>query len=344
MKNFNLNSACYLIIISIVLFYGCILKEKKPRVIITTDINNVGGDPEDKQSLVHVLWYADELEVVGIIPDYWSGKGYEASMEVLETYKKDYNDFNFKVKGYPDPSSVEEMFVQDSQSASEMIIKEANTSDEPLYILIWGQMTTFQKALFQSPEIKDKVRILTIATGVKYGPADEQVGEKCDVVNWNGRGRNEIYNDPRFKDLWWLESNWTYNGMFMGDGPKDMFKKLSNYGSMGAFIKTATKGHDWAQYFRVGDTPTVLYLIDPSNELDNPALGSWAGKFKQPFPDDRPNYWTDDNGNINWDYEDPCNSWENVVEMYAYNKSTLFDRRQKMYEQLLKKLDRLYKK
>jgi len=77
---------------------------------------------------------------------------------------------------------------------------------------------------------------------------------------------------------------------------------------MGVFIKTATKRHDWAQYFRVGDTPTVLYLVDPANNLD-----------------------------------DPCNSWDNVEDMYAYNKNTLFERRQNMYDELLKKLDQLYK-
>ncbi len=112
---------------------------------------------------------------------------------------------------------------------------------------------------------------------------------------------------------------------------------------MGAFIKTATKGHDWAQYFRVGDTPTVLYLVDPANNFDDPSQGSWAGKFKKPFPEQRPFYWTDDNGDIIWDYDDPCNSWENVEDMYAYNKNTLFERRQNVYDELLKKLDQLYK-
>ena len=218
-------------IIVIIILFHCSPDGKKPRVIITTDINNAGDDPDDKQSLVHVLWYADELDIVGIILDYW-----------------------------------------------------------------------------------------------------------------NGRGRNEVYNDPRFNNLWWLESNWTYNGMFMGEGPRIMFEKLSTYGSMGAFIKTATKGHDWAQYFRVGDTTTVLYLIDPANNLEDPSLGSWAGKFKKPFPEKRPNYWTDDNGDIFWDYSDPCNSWENVEEMYAFNKNTLFQQRQDMYDELIKKLNKLYKK
>jgi len=81
-----------------------------------------------------------------------------------------------------------------------------------------------------------------------------------------------------------------------------------------------------------------------SDDLDNPANGSWAGLFKKPFPEKRPNYFTDDNGGMEWDYADPCNTWGNVVEMYDYNKSTLVVRRGDMYEQLLKKLDYLYRK
>ena len=205
-------------------------------------------------------------------------------------------------------------------------------------------MKTFKNALLQYPEIANKVRVLTIGTGRKYGPKDEVPGEDCNVVNWNGTGRNYIYEDSRFKNMWWLESNWTYNGMFGGEGPRIMFEKLSTYGALGAHIKIATKRHEWAQYFRVGDTPTVLYLIDSTHNVNDPTTSSWAGLFKKPFPQERPNYFTDDNGSIEWDYAEPCNTWENLREMYSYNKSTLEQRRTEMYEALIEKLEYLYEK
>ena len=142
--------------------------------------------------------------------------------------------------------------------------------------------------------------------------------------------------------MWWVESNWTYNGMFQGNGPKEMFDKLQEYGAMGSQIKEVTQGHDWAQYFRVGDTPSVTYLLDDGHDPGDPESSSWAGKFKKPFPENRPNYFTDDNGNIDWDYENPCNTWSNLVEMYEYNKGTLVAERQDMYTSLIKKLDGLY--
>ena len=111
--------------------------------------------------------------------------------------------------------------------------------------------------------------------------------------------------------MWWIESNWTYNGMFEGNGPKVMFEKLSVFGKMGLHIKEVTQNHDWAHYFRVGDTPTVLYLIDPAHDIENPEITSWAGQFKKSFPDTRPHYYTDDNGTIEWNYENPCLTREN---------------------------------
>jgi hypothetical protein len=130
--------------------------------------------------------------------------------------------------------------------------------------------------------------------------------------------------------------------MFEGEGPREMFAKLSAYGAMGRHIKEVTKGHDWAQYFRVGDTPTVTYLIDHTHNIENPEKSSWAGLFKKPFPEARPNYFTDDNGPVEWDYEDPCNTWGNLQKMYQYNKSTLVDEREAMYKELIDKLNLLY--
>ena len=142
--------------------------------------------------------------------------------------------------------------------------------------------------------------------------------------------------------MWWLESNWTYNGMFMGNEPAEMFEKLSAFGRLGAQIKTVTQGHDWAQYFRVGDTPTVLYLIDQDHNPDDPETSSWAGTFKGPFPKAKPSYFTDDNGPVEWDYADPCSTWSNVKAMYDYNKRTLLHQRPLMYTSLLQKLQKLY--
>ncbi|CAN5583063.1 hypothetical protein BH23BAC1_BH23BAC1_38450 [soil metagenome] len=315
----------------------------RPKVFIFTDINIDKGDPDDRQSLVHLLWYADELEILGIVPDRWNAQGMEASLMAIDAYSEDYEKYNFAKSGYLKAEKLRDLLAQNASDAIERLRMAAlESQNDPLYVLVWGNMVNFGKALKQYPEISKKIRLITIGTGLKYGPEDEVAGEDCNVPNWNGPGRDKIYEDPSFKDMWWLEINWTYNGMFSGEGPKKMFEKLSQFGEMGKQMKHVTQNQPWARYFRVGDTPSVLYLLDPTHDPDDPTQSSWAGKFKKPFPQERPHYFTDDNGNIEWDYADPCQTWGNMKAMYAYNKSTLENERPAMYTALLEKLEKVY--
>ena len=177
---------------------------------------------------------------------------------------------------------------------------------------------------------------------IAYLPESWDKSDPCKQMNWNAFGRNDIYHNPRFDNIWWIEMNWTYNGMFAGKEPAELFTKLSNYGAMGKHIKDVVKNHDWAQYFRVGDTPSVLYMIDPNHNLDNPTKSSWAGKFARPFPAERPNYFTDFSGEVEWDYGNPCNTWENHMEVMKNAAATLLKNRESMYKSLIQKLDKIY--
>lgn len=336
-----------LLFLLFILFLACgkpEAQQQKPQVFIFTDINIDQGDPDDRQSLVHLLWYADKLDIKGIVPDRWNARGLEASRMAVDAYANDYQEYDWMEEGYPKPENIRNLLATDEADAINHFEKAASAAnpENPLYVLVWGNMKLFSNALQQNPELADNIRVISIGTGLKYGPKDEVAGDDCTVPNWNGPGRNEIYQDDRFKDLWWLEINWTYNGMFSGSGPKEMFEKLSTYGALGEHMKFVTKNQEWAQYFRVGDTPSVLYVIDSGHDLDDPTTSSWAGKFKKPFPEERPNYFTDDSGPVEWNYKDPCATWDNLQAMYEYNKSTLEAERPEMYEALLTKLNSIY--
>jgi hypothetical protein len=65
-------------------------------------------------------------------------------------------------------------------------------------------------------------------------------------------------------------------------------------------------------------------------------------KYVKPFPEEKPNYYTDDAGDIKWNYKDPCQTWENAKAMYEYNKSVLANQRSEIYQSLYRKLSQLY--
>lgn len=343
-----MNKLSVIITFLFILFFSSSI-ESKPRVFVFTDINIDAGDPDDRQSLVHLLWYANELKIEGIVPDRWSAEGLKACNLAVDAYEKDFRNYQFKRKGYPNPEEIRQLLAVDLEDAFGKFHSAASEKTSPLYVLVWGNMINFVKALRMHPEVSENIRLITIGTHLmmeahrQHLPESWEKTEKpCEQFNWNGHGRNEIFNDPQFKKMWWLEINWTFEGMFSGEEPKEMFHKLSKFGALGAHIKEVVKNQEWAHYFRVGDTPSVLYVIDPNHDLNDPAQSSWAGKFTNPFPVERPNYFTDFNGPVEWDYKNPCNTWENHVEMNKYAKSTLEAERPEMYNALIKKLSTIY--
>jgi hypothetical protein len=322
-----------------------------PRVFVFTDINIDAGDPDDRQSLIHLLWYANELRIEGIVPDRWDAQGLEACQQVAAAYSQDFSRYPFESKGFPKPEDVDKLFATDREDAIKRFQQAASVENDPLYVLVWGNMSLFGDALRSKPEVWKNIRLITIGTDLmmeehrQYIPESwEKTDMPCEQYNWNGHGRNQIFNDERFVNMWWLEINWTYEGMFTGNEPSEIFEELLKYGAMGEHMEEVVRNQSWARYFRVGDTPSVLYLIDPENNLEDPEKGSWAGQFTRPFPDARPNYFADYHGPVEWDYANPCRTWENHTEFNRFAKGTLEEKRPAMYQSMRAKLDKLYGK
>ncbi|MEM9141846.1 MAG: nucleoside hydrolase-like domain-containing protein [Bacteroidota bacterium] len=334
-----------------VLVWGCVgqvVQENAPRVFIFTDVNIDQGDPDDRQSLVHLMWYANEVEITGIVPDRWDAGGYTAVEMVLDAYARDYEQFGLGDSKYPKVKRVKDKVAKDTLDAIRLFKEAASITTDPLYVLVWGNMEVFSRALMENPAMAPNIRLITIGTGlmleedIPFMPEHWPKSAPCEQLNWNGFGREKVYNTPNFKDLWWVEMNWTYAGMFTGEEPGQMFHTLAKYGKLGKHIKEVVRNHEWAQYFRVGDTPSLLYVLDPGHSLDNPTESSWAGKYIKPFPDTMANYYTDIRGPHSWDYGNPCATWENHTKVAQYAKGSLEAGRPAMYEALLRKLDEVY--
>ena len=67
---------------------GGALAGQRPRVIVSTDMG--GCDPDDFQSMVHLLLYADVLDIEGLVASL-PGKGRpEDILEAIAAYEEDY--------------------------------------------------------------------------------------------------------------------------------------------------------------------------------------------------------------------------------------------------------------
>jgi hypothetical protein len=130
-----------MLIIAILMAWSltCAAQTTKHRVFVFTDINIGGGDPDDRQSLVHLFWYANELEILGIVPDRWNKQGMEACQLGIAAYRKDYKKYKFASFGFPDATKLESLLAKNTTDAIERLwIAALATNHQPLYVLVWA--------------------------------------------------------------------------------------------------------------------------------------------------------------------------------------------------------------
>jgi len=145
------------LLINVLIHYQLVAQETKPRVIVSTDIG--GGDPDDFQSMVHYLVYADKFDTEGLISSPPLGGRLSHIYEALTAYESDYPKLK-KYGKFPSLQSLEKVSKQgaveiqaDTQpdSLSEgaaWIITQAQKKDpRPLYILVWGSITDVAQAV-----------------------------------------------------------------------------------------------------------------------------------------------------------------------------------------------------
>lgn len=255
-----------------------------PRIIVSTDVG--GDDPDDFQSLVHLLVYADKFQIEGLISSPPS-KGRKADiLEAIEAYDKDFESLKKHSKEYPEPKilrnrtkqgAIEPQTDKTPQEVSEgahyIIEKAKKDSTSPLWILVWGSITDVAQAVHHAPEIKNRIRVYSIGS-------------------WNTRqdpkARDYLFNEH--SDLWWIENDHTFRGIYKGGYQEGNYgnisfvsKFLKDHGALGKLFYEKKKD------IKMGDTPSVLYLL--SGNANDPTDSSWGGSFVNDSHGN--NYWVD---------------------------------------------------
>lgn len=261
-----------------------VAKGNRPRVIVSTDIG--GSDPDDFQSLVHLLLYTDVIEVEGLISSPPNAGRAKDILEVIDAYASDYEQLKSHSTQYPAPLVLRNITKQGAVDkapqvgwgeptvGSRWIVHRAQAVDErPLWILVWGSITDVAQAVHDEPSIKNKVRVYSIGS-------------------WNTRhdsaARDYLFNNH--SDLWWIENDSTFRGMYMG-GRQD-----GEWGNR-SFVQQNVKGHgSLGELFfnkkpdiKMGDTPSLLYLL--RGNAEDPTAPHWGGAFAK--TDHGEHFWTD---------------------------------------------------
>ena len=246
---------------------------ERPRVIVSTDIG--GTDPDDFQSMVHFLLYADMFDVEGLISSPY-GPGRRAHLlQVIDHYAADYANLKTYSARYPTPDALRAITKQGAvdtagsagvgraTEGSDWIVKAARRDDpRPLWVLVWGGIDDLAQALHDAPDILPKLRVYFIGGPNKMWSVDAY-----------------HYIEQRHPALWIIEANATYRGWFTGGNQSaDLGNAafapahIAGRGALGAFFMTQLGGT-----IKMGDSPSVGYLLHGTPE--DPSQPGWGGRF-----------------------------------------------------------------
>jgi hypothetical protein len=273
---------------------------ERERIIIETD---AGGDPDDEQSLVRFLVYANEFDVEGIIANRALARDGENKNPVrdglgivramIKAYGECWPNLKKHDQGFPPPEDLLARAVAgyaDVEDGVNLIICAVDKPDaRPLWFCNWGTdqgaaESSLKRALDRvlkerGPEgyaaFKKKIRL---SSADKFGDHTTKIDPPFPLwVNTSAPPMDGVRWYHRFSQLT------AKAGGF--DIERDV---RTNHGPLGALYPTNTTHPQ-----KEGDTMMFLYLLPTGmNDPNEPTWGSWAGRHGlNPDHAGKPYYW-----------------------------------------------------
>lgn len=290
-----------------------VLPVEKPRVIVLTDITN---EPDDQESLVRFLVYANEYDVEGLIATtstHLRGQVRpDKILELVAAYGQVRENLLLHAPGYPTESHLRERVrahlpeygmggVGEGKSSegSRLIIETIDRDDDrPVWVTVWGGANCLAQALYDVRATRSKEELDRFVSRLRvYTISDQDDSGRWLRVEFPGL----FYVVSPSNEDWreYYEATWTgisgdrryQNGPFhrfeLVDNPWLEENVIEGHGPLGALYPRL-------EYIMEGDTPSFLGLIDNGlGSALSPAYGGWGGRYVlyQSYAETRP-IWT----------------------------------------------------
>ncbi|GJC97787.1 cellulose-binding protein [Colletotrichum higginsianum] len=267
----------------------------RPRVFLLSDIAN---EPDDAQSLVRLLTYANELRIEGLVAttSVWLNDTTRPDQmhAIVDAYGQALPNLRTHADGWPETSHLHGLIVsglpvygmdgvgegRDSEG-SRRLVAAVDASDEPLYIPVYGGASVLAQALWhvnatRGPAETDifasRIRAYAISdqdnTGAwirRHWPrlfyiASVHHFNRYALAAWSGISGEQYYNFPCLADGHVVSPSW-------------IAANIQSAGALGA-------AYPDADFIVEGDTPSLLHLIPNGlSDPEYPEWGSWGGRY-----------------------------------------------------------------
>ncbi len=269
----------------------------KSRLIVITDI---GGDPDDQQSMIRLMLYSNEYDIEGLIAGDQDPIRTDLIDQIITAYGTVRSNLLLHASDYPTTTVLHSVVKSgnagwlagdttrigagEDTEGSNWIISAVDRADpRPVDIVCWGGQSELAQALWRVRDTRSTVDLAAFVAKIRVH----------DIANQDG-----IYTwiKTNFPDLFYILDlsqdgtgcNSVFRGLFYHGDTSYVTKAWidSNvrigHGALGALypkdgLWTCGNGIDGV---KEGDTPAYFYFL-PKGHMDprQPTWGGWGGRF-----------------------------------------------------------------
>lgn len=278
--------------------------EPRPRLAVLTDI---GGDPDDQQSMIRLMVYANELEIEALIASASGTPGElkqaitrpDLIREIIAAYGRVLPNLRRHAGGWPEPEQLRqrvkggnprrgrEAIGEDHDTDGSRFLVEridAGSAGQPLNITIWGGQTDLAQALWRVKRDRGAAGLAKFVGKFRAYDINDQDG----IADWMRAEFPGMFyilaKAPAGRD----KREGTYRGMYLtGDEfltARDWIEKnVRSTGPLGALYPTKT----WTApnrhgCLKEGDTPSWFFFLPlGGNDPGDPSKPGWGGQFQR---------------------------------------------------------------
>src|SRR5262249_1896502 len=271
-------------------------EENRRRVLVLTDI---GNEPDDSQSMVRCLLYANEFDVEGLVATtsihLRNRVNPRMIAERVEAYGRVRDNLTKHADGYPTEAALRERIKsgqpalgmrgvgegRDSEGSDWIIAVVDRDDPRPVWVTVWGGANTLAQALWKVKQARGPEAVAKFVAMLRV----YTISDQDDAGPWLRRTFPDLFyivspGSNYAKATW---SSISGDRFYKFSGPD--FSLVSNawvdrhvqhaHGPLGALYPDIA-------YIMEGDTPSFLYLVPNGlNAPEHPEWGGWGGRYEK---------------------------------------------------------------